>query len=227
LGPKNAEKSVYEKEAMAILEALKKWRHYFLGNKLVIKTDQSSLKYLASQKLLEGIQHRLMLKLLEFDFSIQYKKRCENKAADALSRKFHPVEQAPTEAQQTTCMAITLATPTWATDITNSYMGDPECSKLLQEVAINPTGHANYTVQTGILRFKGRIAIGSSTDLRKKLFDTFHSSAIGGHSGNRVTYQKLKHLFFWPKMKQYLEQLIAACLCVKFPRLKECITLVC
>jgi hypothetical protein len=212
LGPKNAETSVYEKEAMAILEALKKWIHYFLGNKLIIKTDQSSLKYLASQKLLEGIQHKLMLKLLEFDFSIQYKKGCDNRAADALSRKFQPVEQTPTEATPPiTCRAITLATPTWASDITTSYVGDTDYSKLLQEVAINPTNHANYTVQNGILRFKGRIVIGSSTDLRKKLFDTFHSSTIGGHSGNRVTYQKLKHLFFWPKMKQYLEQLIPAC----------------
>jgi hypothetical protein len=68
LGPNNMTKSVYEKEAMAILEALKKWRHYFLGNQLIIRTDQSSLKYLASQRLLEGIQHKLMLKLLEFDF---------------------------------------------------------------------------------------------------------------------------------------------------------------
>jgi hypothetical protein len=92
LGPKNAAMSVYEKEALAILEALKKWRHYFLGNKLVIKTDQCSLKYLASQRLLEGIQHKLMLKLLEFDYSIQYKKGTENSAADALSRKYQPVD---------------------------------------------------------------------------------------------------------------------------------------
>ena len=48
LGPQNSAKSIYEKEAMAILEALKKWRHYFLGNKMIIKTDQSNLKYLAS-----------------------------------------------------------------------------------------------------------------------------------------------------------------------------------
>jgi hypothetical protein len=39
LGPQNSAKSVYEKEAMAILEALKKWRHYFLGNKLIIRTE--------------------------------------------------------------------------------------------------------------------------------------------------------------------------------------------
>lgn len=69
---------------MAILEALKRWRHYFLGNQLVIRTDQKSLKYMTSQRLVEGIQHKLLLKLLEFDYTIEYKKGKENKVADVL-----------------------------------------------------------------------------------------------------------------------------------------------
>ena len=42
LGPTADAQSIYEKEAMAILEALKKWRHYLLGHSLVIKTDQKA-----------------------------------------------------------------------------------------------------------------------------------------------------------------------------------------
>lgn len=87
LGPKVAAQSIYEKEALAILEALKKWRHYLIGNPLIIKIDQHSLKYMASQRLTEGIQHKLLLKLLEFDYTIEYKKGKENLVADALSRK--------------------------------------------------------------------------------------------------------------------------------------------
>jgi hypothetical protein len=121
LGPNTSAKSVYEKEAMGILEALKKWRHYFLGNKLIIKTDQSSLKYLASQRLLEGIQHKLMLKLLEFDFTIQYKKGCENAAADALSRKYQSSEGLPQDlAHIATCSATSVVIPSWTAEITNS-----------------------------------------------------------------------------------------------------------
>jgi hypothetical protein len=67
LGPRAMSLSIYKKEALAILEALKKWRHYLLGNHLTIRTAQKRLKYLLSQRLLEGIQHKLMLKLLEFD----------------------------------------------------------------------------------------------------------------------------------------------------------------
>jgi hypothetical protein len=65
--------SIYKKEALAIFEALKKWRHYLLGNLLTIRIDKKSLKYLSSQHLLEGIQQKLMLKLLEFDYVIEYK----------------------------------------------------------------------------------------------------------------------------------------------------------
>jgi 3-deoxy-D-manno-octulosonic-acid transferase len=32
--------STYEKEAMAILEALKKWKHYFASTSVITKTDQ-------------------------------------------------------------------------------------------------------------------------------------------------------------------------------------------
>jgi hypothetical protein len=212
LGPNNAAKSIYEKEAMAILEALRKWRHYFLCNKLIIRTDQSSLKYIASQKLLEGIQHKLMLKLPEFDFSIQYKKGSENSVANALSRKYQPQEhKEETDLPDNTCHTLSVAIPSWTKEITNSYLGDPECTQLLQELVVDPNSHANYTVHSGVLRYKGRIYIGNSSDLKHKIFASFHSSVFGGHSGIRVTYQKLKHAFFWPKMKQFLIDQIADC----------------
>jgi hypothetical protein len=53
--------------------------------------------------------------------------------------------------------------------------------------------------------------VGSSTDLRQKIFLSIHASASGGHSGIRVTYQKLKHIFYWPKMKQFITEQIVAC----------------
>jgi hypothetical protein len=205
LGPKNRVLSVYEKEAMAILQAVKKWRHYFLGNKLIIKTDQCSLKYIGNQKQLEGIQHKLMLKLLEFDFSVQYKKGKENKAADALSRQYQPEESAES------CLPVALAVPTWATDITKSYEGDNEYTRILQEVTINADSHPHYTAQSGVLRYKGKVCIGSATNLKQQIFDSIHSSAFGGHSGMRVTYHKLKQLFHWPKLKEFVTEKVASC----------------
>ena len=46
LGPKATTFSTYDKESIAILEALKKWKHYFASSSVVIRTDQQSLKYI-------------------------------------------------------------------------------------------------------------------------------------------------------------------------------------
>jgi hypothetical protein len=74
LDPKSFAQSTYHTEVLAILQAIKKWRHYILGNKLIIKTDQQSLRYMMTQRLTKGIQHKLLMKLMEFDYSIEYKK---------------------------------------------------------------------------------------------------------------------------------------------------------
>ena len=143
LGPRTQTQSIYGKEALAILWTLKQWRHYFLGNHVIIKTDQQSLKYLGSQRLVEGIQHKLMLKLLEFDYTIEYKKGKENAAADALSRKF---------VEEDSCQAVSTAVPVWLQEVTTSYHSDKNCSKLLQELALDPQSNPGFSLQSGILR---------------------------------------------------------------------------
>ena len=110
-----------------------------------------------------------------------------------------------------TCIAISQAIPTWVKDIHKTYEGDTHCCKLLQELAINNNSHTKFSLETGIVRYKARIYVGANTDLRSKLFQAFHASIFGGHSGNRVTHHRLKRLFYWPKMKSFIAQQVAEC----------------
>ncbi|OIT27354.1 putative mitochondrial protein, partial [Nicotiana attenuata] len=56
--------STYEKELIALLYAVDKWRHYLQPNHFIIKTDHFSLKFLKDQKLTTSLQHKGVTKLL-------------------------------------------------------------------------------------------------------------------------------------------------------------------
>ena len=82
--------SVYEKEMLAVVNAVQKWRPYLLGGHFIIKTDHQSLKYLMDQKISTPSQQKWLSKLMGYDYEVQYKKGSENVTADALSRQPHP-----------------------------------------------------------------------------------------------------------------------------------------
>jgi hypothetical protein len=89
---KELHKPIYEKEMMAILYALKKWRPYLIGRHFKVKTDHGSLKYFLEQRLSLEEKQKWVTKILGCDFEIVYKKGKQNVVADALSRKDEDVE---------------------------------------------------------------------------------------------------------------------------------------
>lgn len=86
LANKHLGMSVYEKELLAIVHAVKRWHHYLCSRKFLNKTDHRSLKYMLEQRISTTQQQKYMAKLFGYDFDISYKLGSENVAADALSR---------------------------------------------------------------------------------------------------------------------------------------------
>ena len=79
--------TVQEKEMTAVVHCLRTWRHYLLGSKFVVKTDNVATSYFLSQKKLSPKQARWQDFLAEFDMVWEYKPGRTNQVADALSRK--------------------------------------------------------------------------------------------------------------------------------------------
>ena len=89
-----------EKEAAAIVEALREWRHFLLGRKFRLITDQKSVSYMYDSKRKSKIKNvkiaRWRVELSQFKFDIAYRPGKENHAADTFSRIAaidHPMQE--------------------------------------------------------------------------------------------------------------------------------------
>lgn len=202
LGTKNLGLSIYEKEFLAILLAIDKWRSYLLHGHFIIKTDQQSLKYLLEQKIFTPRQHKYLTKLLGFDYNIEYRKGKENVVADALSRK---------EDLHTQCNVVTLIKPAWVEELQDSYLGDPIVPQVITESLSFPYNLSLYTYKEGLVRYKGKLYVSCGVDLRRKIIAFIHTSALGGHSGAAVTYNRIYTTFWWPTLKQEVFQFVSEC----------------
>jgi hypothetical protein len=89
LGPHEINYPTHDLELVAIVHALKIWRHYLMGNRCNIFTDHKSLKYIFTQSELK-LRQRIWLELIkDYDLEVHYHPRKANVVADALSRKVH------------------------------------------------------------------------------------------------------------------------------------------
>ena len=79
--------SSYDKEFYAIIQALKHWRHYLLGNEFVLFTDNSALQYIMQQHKFNHKHAAWVEYLQNFTFVLKHISGQANKVADALSRR--------------------------------------------------------------------------------------------------------------------------------------------
>lgn len=81
--------SVYEKEFLAVIIAVHKWRQYLQHGPFIILTDHRSLCNLQDQQLTSDLQRKAMSKMVGLQFQFKYRHGTDNTAADSLSPVGH------------------------------------------------------------------------------------------------------------------------------------------
>lgn len=177
-----------EKEATAIIQALRHWRHFLLGAPFRIESDHKPLQWLMTKKDVSGKLGRLALELQEYPIeNITYIKGHENILADTLSR---------TQVEMLTI---------------NNINGDtsPEL-----ELAINkdPTRFVNinnkwFLKEVSAIGERLRLCITRDTD-KKKITNETHEA---GHFGKYKCQEFIRNRFWWPGWQRDVEKTVKQC----------------
>ncbi|GAU28722.1 hypothetical protein TSUD_372290 [Trifolium subterraneum] len=111
-----------EKELLAIVFALEKFRSYLIGSKVIVFTDHAALRHLLTKNESKPRLLRWVLLLQEFYIEIKDKKGVENVVADHLSRLENPLvttkEKVISEAFPDEHL-LAISTRSWFADLAN------------------------------------------------------------------------------------------------------------
>uniref|UniRef100_A0A803Q2X2 RNA-directed DNA polymerase n=1 Tax=Cannabis sativa TaxID=3483 RepID=A0A803Q2X2_CANSA len=205
LGPRFLGTSTYKRELQAIITAVTKWGQYLLGCHFVIRTDHKSLKELLNQVIQTPDQQFFLQKLMEFQFSIQYKAGKENKVADALSRQHeHSLSSLKT--------TITSGCFEFLEELNQENITNPNLRLIHEQLKEDSTTLSGYEVRDGLLYFQHKLVVNKHSHLKRQLLREFHDSPIGGHAGSQQNFLRLSANFFWHGMKQDVYNYVRQCL---------------
>jgi hypothetical protein len=136
LGIKTQKLSNYEKEFLALIMAVDRWRHYLQMGDFEIRTDHKALGFLGTQDLQSDLQHKAMSKLMGMQFRVVYKQGQENKVVDALSKIGHAMA----------LTAVSEVQPLWIQEVINSYVTDTDAQHLLARLCVQSPDEHGYSL---------------------------------------------------------------------------------
>ncbi len=213
-----------EKEALALVFALKKFHFYLWGQKFSLITDHKPLLGLFSNEknisiMASGRIQRWSLMLQAYNFSLIHKSGKQLGTADTLSRLPTPnsIESAPVPAEWINLINFMDSTPINATLISKSTTKDPILSIVLKYCMtgwpkkVNPElqpfscRKAELSIQNNCLLWGNRVII--PTDCRNKLISELHSEHVGASRMKQLARSYL----WWPGLDAELEKLVQQC----------------
>jgi hypothetical protein len=192
--------STADQETLAVIHALKKWRHYLEGAVGVeIYTDHQPLVHLRTQPTLSRRHARWILYLDSFQPTISYKPGKANVVADALSRR--------PDMRINAISSVSLE-PEMVLEIKKALDQD----KMLAEMGEKLTHHGSgYTQKDGLLYHLDKLYIPDSMDLRRRIMAEHHDTKIAGHLGRDKTLELVQRRFYWPGMQHDIKIYVRTC----------------
>jgi hypothetical protein len=186
----------YDKELYALVQSVKKWKHYLLGKETIVHTNHQPLQYLQSQTRLQQARNfRWMGFLQQVHLVIRYKKGIYNKFVDMLSR---PIISSS---------VILNHSPIIHESYVEQYALDTDFKEVYETLChSNHVEELDYHVHDNILYHLSKLCIPQGK--RINIIREAHSSLIAGHFGVGETVANLQRYCYWPKMNESVSRYV-------------------
>jgi hypothetical protein len=193
--------STYDKEFYAIIQALKKWRHYLVPQEFVLYSDNQALQFITRQEKLNQRHAKWVEFMQNFTFVIKHIVGNANKVVDALSRR---------------CLILQeFQVKTLGFEHLKDMYCDDTDFKEAYEACENPvlrdrSQWTEYMIQEGLL-FKGNQLCIPKCSMRDNLLKEKHSGGLVGHFGHDKTFAQLRSSYYWPGMRTEVIKFVNRC----------------
>ncbi|KAI5343048.1 hypothetical protein L3X38_010924 [Prunus dulcis] len=172
----------HDLELVAVMFALKIWRHYLYRETCQIFTDHKSLKYLFTQKELTLRKMRWLELIKDYDCTTEHYPEKANVVVDALSRKSSGS----------------------VAHLRGRYL--PLLVELRKLEVENGTRIGYLVRDDGALMMGTRLYVLVDGALKKEILEEAHCSAFTMHRSSTKMYRTLKEHYWWPFMKKEIAE---------------------
>lgn len=194
--------TVTELELAAVIFGIEKFRPYVEGVKFRVITDHYSLLWLYNLKSPSPRLGRWAVRLSQFNFEVIHKKGILNVVPDGLSR-------APIEVNILNVSVEDLQEDQWY-------------KKMSDHINKEPARYPDWMIKDGYI-YK-HIGSGNSIDTnlpewkmvvpkhqRKHILKKCHDESVSAHLGFFKTLNRIKELYYWPKMRYTVKKYVNNC----------------
>lgn len=203
---------------MAIILALKHWRHLLMGApKFEIWSDHKNLTYYRNPQDLTRRQAQWHQLLQEYNFTLHHKPGSLNQIANFLSHGDSPekgvkdnesiVVLDPAQFCTLELRALTLRDDEAIMEEIRqrTTQRDDKVKQALQQK------YKDYTEENGIILYKGLIYVPNDKGLQERIIYAFHNTIIAGHPGPYKTVEYITRNYWWPTIMGQVQRYCHGC----------------